>query len=98
MADTGDGHFDQLAEGLSPERRSEFFQALHEAGITADRDMELARLLRVLQLYKAYYESIPAAVEKGAAEIARLKQEIASLSASVSQQAAGISELAQDVI
>jgi hypothetical protein len=49
---TGPGHFDRLAEGLSSEQRSEFFQALHEADITA-QDLELARLLRVLQIYKA---------------------------------------------
>ena len=59
MTQAGNGYFDRLAEGLSPEQRSDFFQALHEAGITAHRDLEFARLLRVLQLYKAYYESIP---------------------------------------
>jgi hypothetical protein len=41
----------------------------------------LARLLRSLQLYKAYYESIPAAVQAAAAEIEMLKQDIDRLSA-----------------
>ena len=80
MTEAGNGHFDQLTEGLSPEQRSEFFQALHEAGITT-HDVELARLLRALQLYKTYYETIPASVQKAAAEIERLKQEIDRLSA-----------------
>ena len=79
MTEPGNGHFDRLAEGLSPEQRSEFFQTLHEADITA-HDLELARLLRVLQLYKAYYESIPSAVQTAVADISRLKQEIAALS------------------
>lgn len=72
MTEPGHGHFDRLAEGLSAEQRSEFFQTLHEAGITA-HDLELARLLRVLQLYKAYYESIPSAVQTAVADISRLK-------------------------
>jgi len=33
------------------------FRILHEAGIGPE-DTELARLLRALQLYKVYYESI----------------------------------------
>jgi hypothetical protein len=98
MTEAGNGHFDRLAEGLSPEQRSEFFQALHEAGITAHRDVELARLLRVLQLYKAYYESIPSAVQNAASDIGRLKQEIAALSAAATQQAAGISRIAEEVL
>ena len=61
MTESGNGYFERLAEGFSPEQRSEFFQVLHETDITA-HDVELARLLRVLQLYKAYYESIPSAV------------------------------------
>ncbi len=54
-------HFDRFSEGLSEEQRLEWFKTLHEAGITAD-DAELARLLRVLQLYKGFYEEIPARV------------------------------------
>ena len=56
-------HFDRLSEGLSEEQRLEWFKTLHEAGITAD-DVELARLLRVLQLYKGFYEEIPARVHE----------------------------------
>src|SRR5437016_3022998 len=97
MTEAGNGHFDQLTEGLSPEQRSEFFQALHEAGITT-HDVELARLLRALQLYKTYYESIPSAVQTAAADITRLKQEIAALSAAATHQAASVSKVAQEVL
>ena len=97
MTEPGNGHFDRLAEGLSAEQRSEFFQALHEAGITA-HDLELARLLRVLQLYKAYYESIPLAVQTAVADISRLKQEIAALSSAATQQAATVSKIAGEVL
>ncbi len=97
MTEAGNGNFDQLAEGFSSEQRSEFFQVLHEAGITA-HDRELARLLRVLQLYKVYYESIPLAVQAAVADINRLKQEIASLSAAAAQQAASVSKVADEVL
>ncbi len=97
MAEPDNGHFDRLAEGLSAEQRSEFFQTLHEAGITA-HDLELARLLRVLQLYKAYYESIPLAVQTAVADVSRLKQEIAALSSAATQQAATVSKIAGEVL
>ncbi len=97
MTEAGNGHFDRLAEGLSAEQRSEFFQTLHEAGITA-HDLELARLLRVLQLYKAYYESIPLAVQTAADDISRVKQEIAVLSCATTQQAAVVSKIAGEVL
>jgi len=70
--------------GLSPEHRSEFFQVLHQAAITR-QDIELARLLRALQLYKAFYEEIPARVQEAmeeaddlAARIKALDENIAS--------------------
>ncbi len=97
MTEADNGHFDQLAEGLSPEQRSEFFRVLHETGITA-RDVELARLLRVLQLYKAYYETIPSAVQAAVADINRLKQETAALSVAATQQAASLSKIAAEVL
>jgi hypothetical protein len=67
--------FKNLAEGLPDDQKAEFYETLHEAGISP-RDEELARLLRALQLYKAYYESIPAAVQKAAGKIELLKKEI----------------------
>jgi len=63
MSEDHNGHFDRLTNGLSAEQRTEFFRALHEAQIGAD-DSELARLLRALQLYKAFYEEIPARVRE----------------------------------
>src|SRR5213083_3612991 len=71
--------FKDLAADLPDQHRAEFFRNLHEAGISPN-DVELARLLHALQLYKAYYETIPGAVQKAAAEIERLKQEIERLS------------------
>jgi cell division protein FtsB len=72
--------FNELVTDLPDQHRAEFFRNLHEAGISPN-DVELARLLRALQLYKTYYESIPAAVQAAAAEIERLKKEIDRLSA-----------------
>ncbi len=66
--------FQDLVAELPDQHRAEFFRNLHEAGISPN-DVELARLLRALQLYKAYYETIPGAVQKAAAEIERLKRE-----------------------
>jgi hypothetical protein len=70
--------FTELAADLPDNHRAEFFRILHEAGIGPE-DSELARLLRALQLYKAYYESIPFAVNKAAKKIESLKQEIEKL-------------------
>jgi hypothetical protein len=98
MTYAGNGHFERLAEGFSPEQRSEFFQVLHEANITADRDVELARLLRVLQLYKTYYESIPSAIQAAVGDVTRVKQEIAALSSAATQQAAMASKIAEEVL
>jgi len=63
--------FNDLVADLPDHHKAEFFQNLHEAGISPN-DIELARLLRILQLYKAYYESIPAAVQLAAAQVERL--------------------------
>ncbi len=67
--------FKELAAGLPNEQQAEFFRNLHEAGISPN-DVELARLLRALQLYKVYYESIPATVQEAAAKIEQLKQDL----------------------
>jgi hypothetical protein len=71
--------YEKLAEGLPDKQREEFFKTLHEIGISPE-DVELARLLKALQLYKAYYESIPKAVTDSAGKIDQLKQEIEKLS------------------
>jgi hypothetical protein len=89
--------FKELAAGLPDQHRAEFFRTLHEAGISQN-DVELARLLRALQLYKAYYESIPAAVEKAAAEIERIKGEVESFSRDAHQSSETSAQLAGQVI
>ncbi len=68
-----------LANELPDDSRAEYYRILHETGISPN-DVELARLLKALQLYKVYYESIPVAVQAAAGEIERLKQEIDQLS------------------
>jgi hypothetical protein len=77
--ETEQSQFEELADGLSGDHKAEFFQILHEVGISPD-DIELARLLKALQLYKSYYESIPAAVQAAAGNINKLKQDIEKLS------------------
>jgi hypothetical protein len=89
--------FNDLVAPLPDHHRSEFFRNLHEAGISPN-DIELARLLRSLQLYKAYYESIPAAVQEAAAEIERLKQEIDRLSADARRSSEASANCADQVI
>ncbi len=68
-----------LAKELPDDSRAEYYRILHETGISPN-DIELARLLMALQLYKVYYESIPAAVRAAAGEIDRLKHEIEQIS------------------
>jgi DNA repair exonuclease SbcCD ATPase subunit len=89
--------FNDLVADLADQHKAEFFQNLHEAGISPN-DVELARLLRSLQLYKAYYESIPAAVQAAAAEIERLKQEIDRLSADARRSSEASANCAGQVI
>ena len=89
--------FKDLVVDLPDEHRAEFFRNLHEAGISLN-DVELARLLRALQLYKAYYESIPVAVKAAAADIERLKQEIERLSAESLSSSEASANMAGEVI
>ena len=61
--------FKKLAEGLSDKQKAEYYAILHELEINPKADVELARLLQVLQLYKAHYEAIPEAIQKASADI-----------------------------
>ena len=88
--------FKDLLVDLPDQHRAEFFRNLHEAGISPN-DVELARLLRALQLYKAYYETIPGAVQKAAAEIERLKREIERLSSDARDSSEAGAQLAGQV-
>ena len=83
MVEGDTANFGPLAEGLSAEQRSEFFQVLHLAGITR-QDIELARLLRALQLYKAFYEEIPSRLNAALKEADALGRTFTSLHESVS--------------
>jgi hypothetical protein len=78
MAEAGNNNFDPLVKGLSLEQRLEFFQVLHTAGVTR-QDVELAQLLRALQLYKAFYDEIPARVCQAVKEADALHQTFKSL-------------------
>jgi len=89
--------FKEVTAGLSEQQQAEFFKTLHEAGISPN-DVELARLLRALQLYKAYYEAIPAEIQKAAAEIKRLKEEIENLSRDAHQCSDTSAQLVGQVI
>src|SRR5438034_2387438 len=88
--------FKGIAADLPDQHRAEFFRNLHEAGISPN-DVELARLLRALQLYKSYYETIPGAVLKAAAEIERLKREIERLSSDARDSSEAGAQLAGQV-
>ncbi len=79
QTETSNPLFTHVAAQLPSDEQAEYYRVLHEVGVDA-RDVELARLLKALQLYRAYYESIPAAVQAAAGDIARLKEEIATLS------------------
>src|SRR5947199_9714321 len=89
--------FKYLVADLPDQHQAEFFRNLHEAGISPN-DVELARLMRALQLYKAYYETIPAAVQKAAAEIERLKRETERLSSDARDSSEAGAQLAGPVI
>ncbi len=97
MNDNSDGFFNLLAEGMTAEQRSEFFQSLHQANILG-HDAELAKLLRALQLYKGYYDSIPIAVQAAADRIERIRQEVFALSDRTGQNAQTVSNLAEQLI
>src|SRR5947199_2816656 len=89
--------FKYLVADLPDRHHAEFFRNLHEAVISPN-DVELARLLRPRQPYKAHYESTPAAVRAAAAEIERLKEEIDRLSADARSSSEASGRLAGQVI
>jgi len=67
--------FEELTADLSDEQKVEFYSALHEAGIKR-HDRVLIKFLRALQLYKAYYSTIPQSVQKAAIRIGKLKDDV----------------------
>jgi hypothetical protein len=95
--ETLNSQFKALAAGLSGPQQTEFFKTLHEVGVSP-KDKELASLLRALQLYKAYYESIPEAVKTAAIEIDRIKREVEAFSRDAHQSSDASARLAGQVI
>jgi DNA repair exonuclease SbcCD ATPase subunit len=89
--------FEKLADELPGNQKAEFFRNLHEAGISAN-DVELAKLLRALQLYKSYYETIPEAIQKASGEVEKLKQDIERLSSNTHDSAEASANLAGQMI
>ena len=53
--------FQELASDLPAAQQLEFLKACRDAGLGRD-DIEFVKLLKVLQLHKAYYEKIPAQI------------------------------------
>jgi hypothetical protein len=78
--------FEKLAEGLSDKHKAEFYRVLNETGIT-QHDAALVKLLRTLQLYKSYYETIPDFILKAVAEIEKLKTNFETLTSQATQSA-----------
>ena len=70
--------YEDIAEGLPDNQKVEFFRTLHEARISP-RDVEFAKILRALQLYKAYYETIPESIKVVVADVEKLKSDIGEL-------------------
>ncbi len=89
--------FEGIASDLSEGQRAEFYRNLHEAGISK-YDLELARLLKTLQLYKGYYESIPEAIKDAAKTIEKLKADIGELYAKIGTQTDAGVHLAGDLL
>lgn len=95
--ETSNQPFIELTADLPDSHKAEFFRILHETGIGPE-DTELARLLRALQLYKAYYESIPSAVKQAAEKIEALKLEIEKIDAGARANLDVTAELSGKVI
>ncbi|MDR0841845.1 MAG: hypothetical protein LBP68_00305 [Acidobacteriota bacterium] len=84
--------FEELVSGMPSEQKAEFYGILHKAGI-GRQDVEIAKLFRALQLYRAYYEAIPASMAQAVAEIDRLKKEVGELVEQADQSAAASEKL-----
>ncbi len=89
--------FSDLAAGLPDRCQADFYKTLHEAGV-GPKDIELARLLRALQLYKAYYESIPAAIQNAVDEVGKIKAEIVAIEVSTRESVQSVKGLTSELI
>jgi len=91
MVDT----FKKLAENLTDKQKAEYYAILHELEINPKADMELARLLQVLQLYKAHYEAIPEAIQRASNDILKSVQKTVD---SIDQFLSGVKTEGEKVI
>ena len=66
----------ELSDGLDKEHREEFFKTLIYCGINPKHDTELGKLLKTLQLYKQFYETIPNMLKTEKKELLRAKDEM----------------------
>jgi hypothetical protein len=82
---TSENPFEELGRSLSPQHRAELFQVLHQADI-GPQDRDLAKLLRALQIHKAFYEEIPARVSKAIEEADILAVTIKALRDDITSQ------------
>jgi uncharacterized protein YoxC len=70
--------FENFAQDLPPEHQAEFYRTLHEIGIGPE-DRDLAKLFRALQMYKSFYEEIPAKVREALTHADKLTTRINGL-------------------
>jgi len=68
--------FEDLAIGLPDDQKADFFRILRESDVS-QHDTELAKILRALQMYKTYYETIPESIQKTVSEIKKLTTQAA---------------------
>jgi len=93
--------FPQLVRFLEKERdQVEFLQLVQEIGL-GPHDVELAKLLVALQLYKGYYADIPRQIRKvhgdALAEIRRVRDEMELLSDRVSSDGVKVGQWASEI-
>ena len=79
--------FKVVINDLSPEQVNQFRDTLEELHLSKD-DSEIFQLIRALQIYKVYYETIPERIEQAAAAA----EEISSKTATELESAAGYFE------
>jgi hypothetical protein len=93
--------FPQLVRFLKEESdQVEFLQIASEIGLTSS-DVEIAKLLVALHLYKAYYADIPRQIkavhEDALAEIRRVRDEVEFISNRASSDAVKIGQWAEEI-
>ncbi len=88
-----DDPLQELANDLPVAQQLEFLKACRDAGLGRD-DIDFAKLLKVLQLHKAYYEKIPAQIVAAHRDILKetkaVRDETKALADQTATAAAGI--------